>query len=41
MVERNVVEGVKNNVYGTLYAVQTARACGVDTYKCYGRISHK
>jgi len=32
MVERNVVEGVKNNVFGTLYAAQAARACGVETF---------
>jgi len=41
MVERNVVEGVKNNVFGTLYTVQAARTCGVEIYKCYGRISRK
>lgn len=32
MVEHNVVEGVKNNVFGTLYAAQAARASGVETF---------
>lgn len=32
MVEFNVVEGVRNNVFGTLYTAQAAIAAGVDTF---------
>ncbi|MBV1880773.1 MAG: polysaccharide biosynthesis protein [Pseudomonadales bacterium] len=32
MVEHNVVEGVKNNVFGTLYAAEAARASDVETF---------
>ncbi|QSX36024.1 polysaccharide biosynthesis protein [Shewanella sedimentimangrovi] len=32
LVEHNVVEGVRNNVFGTLYCAQAAIAAGVDTF---------
>lgn len=32
MVEYNVVEGVRNNVFGTLYTAQAAIAAGVETF---------
>lgn len=32
LVEYNVVEGVRNNVFGTLYCAQAAIASGVDTF---------
>ncbi|MGL5990788.1 MAG: polysaccharide biosynthesis protein [Plesiomonas sp.] len=32
LVEHNVVEGVRNNVFGTLYCAQSAIASGVETF---------
>lgn len=32
LVEHNVVEGVRNNVFGTLYTAQAAIAAGVETF---------
>lgn len=32
LVEHNVVEGVRNNIFGTLYAAQAAIACKVETF---------
>jgi FlaA1/EpsC-like NDP-sugar epimerase len=32
LVEHNVVEGVRNNVFGTYYAARAAINCGVDTF---------
>ncbi|MGL5799333.1 MAG: polysaccharide biosynthesis protein [Plesiomonas sp.] len=32
LVEHNVVEGVRNNVFGTLYCAQSAIAAGVETF---------
>ncbi|WP_105213403.1 polysaccharide biosynthesis protein [Pseudoalteromonas sp. T1lg22] len=32
LVEHNVVEGVRNNVFGTLYCAQAAIKCGVETF---------
>ncbi len=32
LVEHNVVEGVRNNVFGTLYTAKAAIAAGVDTF---------
>lgn len=32
LVENNIVEGVRNNVFGTMYAAQAAVKAGVDTF---------
>lgn len=32
LVEHNVVEGVRNNIFGTLYAAQAAINCNVETF---------
>lgn len=32
MVEYNVVEGIRNNIFGTLYAAQSSIAAGVETF---------
>ena len=32
MVEFNVIEGIRNNIFGTLYTAQAAIAAGVDTF---------
>jgi FlaA1/EpsC-like NDP-sugar epimerase len=32
IVEHNPIEGVRNNVFGTLYAAEAARAAGVETF---------
>jgi FlaA1/EpsC-like NDP-sugar epimerase len=32
MVEHNALEGIRNNVYGTLETAQSAIACGVETF---------